>query len=79
MQDEKKTELTGMTCEEITKWVREAGMPCCFGIRVRDDRVCGVLYAVRARGGMIPPKGLTGYRYEQALDGAGYWVLRQEL
>ena len=59
--------------------VREAGMPCCFGIRVRDDRVCGMLYAVRARGGMIPPKGLTGYRYEQALDGAGYWVLRQEL
>lgn len=59
--------------------VREAGMPCCFGIRVRDDRVCGALYAVGARGGMIPPRGLTGYRYERALDGTGYWVLRQEL
>ena len=34
MQDEKKTELTGMTCEEITKWVREAGMPAFRGKQI---------------------------------------------
>ena len=56
---------------------REAGVDCCFGFRARDDRVCEVLYGVRARGGMVPPRGLQGYRYQRALDGSGYWVLRQ--
>lgn len=57
--------------------VREAGMRCCFGYRAQDDRVCEVLYGVQARGGLVPPKGLQGYRYERGLDGSGYWVLRQ--
>ena len=34
MQDEKKTELTGMTCGEITEWVREAGMPAFRGKQI---------------------------------------------
>lgn len=58
---------------------REAGMNCCFGICSREDRVAEVLYGVRARGGMIPPKGLQGYSYRQALDGAGYWVLQVKM
>ncbi len=34
MQDEKKTELTGMTCGEITEWVRGAGMPAFRGKQI---------------------------------------------
>ena len=34
MQDEKKTELTGMTREEITEWVREKGMPAFRGKQI---------------------------------------------
>lgn len=58
---------------------QESGMTCCFGYRAADDRVCEVLYGVRARGGLTPPKGLQGYRYERAADGGGYWVLRQRV
>lgn len=58
---------------------REAGLNCCFGYRVQGDRVTGLLYGVQARGGLTPPKGLQGYRYERASDGQGYWVLRQQV
>ena len=58
---------------------KEAGMQCCFGYRAEGDRVAEVLYGVRARGGLVPPRGLRGYRYERALDGSGYWVLRQRI
>ena len=34
MQDEKKMELTGMTCGEITEWVRGAGMPAFRGKQI---------------------------------------------
>lgn len=57
----------------------EAGMDCCFGYQTKEDRVNEVLYGVRARGSLMPPKGLQGYRYERALDGSGYWVLRQRV
>lgn len=56
---------------------QEAGMQCCFGYRTAGDRVAEVLYGVRARGSLIPPKGLQGYRYERGVDGSGWWVLRQ--
>ena len=59
--------------------VREGGMSCCFGYRAVNDRVSEVLYGVRARGGMVPPRGLQGYMYERMLDGGGYWVLRQRV
>lgn len=58
---------------------REAGLDCCFGYHVQGDRVTELLYAVQARGSMIPPKGLQGYQYERALDNSGYWVLRQSV
>ena len=58
--------------------VQQAGLPCCLGYRAEGDRVSAVLYAVRARGSMLPPKGLQGYRYERLADG-GYWVLRQRV
>ncbi|MBQ7455483.1 MAG: hypothetical protein IJS53_03470 [Clostridia bacterium] len=52
-----------------------AGARCCVARHATGDRVDGVLYAVQARGSLIPPKGLKGYRFEQLADG-GYWVLR---
>jgi len=59
--------------------VQEAGAVYCFGYFARNDRITEVMYGMQARGGMIPPKGLQGYRYERALDGSGYWVLRQRV
>lgn len=50
-----------------------------MGVRVGERRVTAVLYAVQARGGMLPPKGLAGYRYQRAADGKGYWTLIQEV
>ncbi|MBQ9197474.1 MAG: hypothetical protein IJ157_09595 [Clostridia bacterium] len=58
---------------------QEGGMSCCFGIRIVNDRVCEALYGVRARGGIAPPRGLEGYRFERMLDGGGYWTLRQRV
>lgn len=55
----------------------EAGMQCCFGYRAEEDRVAEVLYGVRARGGLSAPKGLQGYQYQRAVNGEGYWTLRQ--
>lgn len=48
---------------------------CCVGYRAQKDRVTQTVFAVRARGGLIPPKGLQGYRYQRGMDGAGYWTL----
>ena len=62
-----------------TVQVQEAGMRCCFGYRAQGDRVAEVLYAVQARGGMVTPRGLRGYRWERALDGSGWWTLRQRV
>lgn len=65
---------------EAPQWrtvqAREGGLDCCFGYRAENDRVAEVLYGVRARGALVPPRGLQGYRYERTADG-GYWVLRQ--
>ena len=63
----------------IWQKAHEAGMDCCFGYQTKEDCVSEVLYGVRARGSLMPPKGLQGYRYERALDGSGYWVLRQRV
>ena len=57
---------------------REAGMDCCFGYRAENDRVAETLYGVRARGGMTPPRGLNGYRFERGTEG-GYWILTQRV
>lgn len=62
-----------------TVQAQEGGMTCCFGYRVRNDQVSEVLYGVRARGSMVPPRGLQGYAYERMLDGSGYWTLRQRV
>lgn len=48
---------------------------CCVGYRAENDRVTQTVHAVRARGGLIPPKGLQGYRYQRGMDGQGYWTL----
>ena len=61
-----------------TVQVREGSVLYCLGRHVLSDRVDEVMYALRARGSMIPPKGLQGYRYERLADG-GYWVLRQKV
>ena len=45
----------------------------------RQMKSAARLYAVQARGGMLPPKGLAGYRYQRAADGKGYWTLIQEV
>ena len=58
---------------------QEGGVSCCFGYRASGDRVSEVLYGVRARGSMVPPRGLQGYGYERMLDGSGYWTLRQRV
>lgn len=48
------------------------GTEAYVGVHVQGDCTDAVLYAVRARGGMAPPKALRGYRYRQ-----GYWVLER--
>lgn len=58
---------------------QEAGMKCCFGYRAAEDRVAEVLYGVQARGGLTAPKSLQGYQYKRALQGEGYWTLRQRV
>ena len=63
----------------MLRWQHMGGVPCYVGVRVGERCVTGVLYAVQARGGMLPPKGLAGYRYQRAADGQGYWTLIQEL
>lgn len=63
----------------MIRWQHMGGAPCYVGVRVGERRVTAVLYAVQARGGMLPPKGLAGYRYQRAADGKGYWTLIQEV
>ena len=63
----------------MIRWQHRGGAPCYVGVRVGERRVTAVLYVVQARGGMLPPKGLAGYRYQRASDGQGYWTLIQEV
>lgn len=62
----------------MIRWQNIGGAPCYVGVRIGEERISAVMYAVKARGGLLPPKGLSGYRYQQGQDG-GYWTLVQAL
>lgn len=55
------------------------GAACHIGVRMHQGRVEEVMYAVQARGGMIAPRGLAGYRYQRAADGRGHWVMQRKV
>lgn len=62
----------------MIRWQNMGGAPCYVGVRIGEERILAVMYAVKARGGLLPPKGLAGYRYQHGQDG-GYWTLVQTL
>jgi len=59
--------------------VEGMGAPCYIGYRTQENRVCEIAWAVQARGAMLPPKGLEGYRYTRGANGAAYWLLTKSV
>lgn len=57
--------------------IRQAAY-CAVGRCVREDRVCGVAWAVPGNP-YRPPAPLAGYRFHLGKGGTGYWVLWKEL
>ena len=58
--------------------VQGSGVPCYAGYRVQEDRVCEVAWAVQARGAMLPPNGMQGYRYTRCAVGA-CWLMTKSV
>lgn len=52
---------------------------CFVGRRVQGGRVCEIAWALQARGAMLPPKGLEGYRYVRCADGKACWMLTKKV
>ena len=51
---------------------------CAAGRYMQDGRITKTAAAVRARGGLIQPKGLQGYSYVPTQAGQAYWMLIRE-
>ena len=51
---------------------------CAAGRYIQDGRITKTAVAVRARGGLIQPKGLQGYSYVRTEADQSYWMLIRE-
>lgn len=54
-----------------------SGGMCFAGYAAKGGRVVKTAYAVRAKGGLMQPKALQGYRYIRSETGEGYWMYFQ--
>lgn len=52
---------------------------CLVGRLAQNGRIIKTAYAVRAKGGLLQPKGLQGYSYVRGEAGEGYWMLQQDV
>lgn len=52
---------------------------CLVGRLVQNGCIIKTAYAVRAKGGLLQPKGLQGYDYIRGETGEGYWMLKQDV
>lgn len=52
---------------------------CLVGYLVKAGRIIKTAYAVRAKGGLIQPRGLQGYRYIRSETGEGFWLLEKDI
>jgi len=59
--------------------VQAAAPRCYVGYRAQGDRVCEMAWAVEARGALIPPKGLQGYRYTRCGNDRACWLLTKSV
>lgn len=78
-------------CFEKSKPVRVLPLPWRFaavpgtkgqylvGYLQKAGRIIKTAYAVRAKGGLLQPKGLQGYSYVRGEAGEGYWLLTQNV
>ncbi len=51
---------------------------CFAGYLPKAGRIIKTACAVRAKGGLLQPKGLKGYSYVRAESGEGYWLLEKD-
>lgn len=49
------------------------------GYLQKAGHIIKTAYAVRAKGGLLQPKGLQGYSYVRGEEGEGYWLLTQNV
>lgn len=63
------------------RFVRVLGMQgeYLIGCLTENDRITKTAYAVRAKGGLLQPKGLNGYDYVRTDTGECYWMLFQNV
>ena len=63
------------------RFVRVPGMQgeYLIGCLTENDRITKTAYAVRAKGGLLQPKGLQGYDYVRTDTGECYWMLLQDV
>lgn len=63
------------------RFVRVLGMQgeYLIGCLAENDRIVKTAYAVRAKGGLLQPKGLNGYDYVRTDAGENYWMLIQSV
>lgn len=78
-------------CFEKSKPVRVLPLPwrfavvpgtkgqCLVGYLAKADCIIKTAYAVRAKGGLLQPKGLQGYSYVRSETGEGYWLLEKDV
>lgn len=78
-------------CFEKSKPVRVLPLPwrfavvpgtkgqCLVGYLAKADSIIKTAYAVRAKGGLLQPKGLQGYSYVRSETGEGYWLLEKDV
>lgn len=52
---------------------------CLVGVLQKSGRIIKIAYAVRAKGGLLQPRGLQGYKYVRSESGEGYWLLEQSV
>ena len=56
-----------------------SGGMCFAGYAAKHGRVVKTAYAVRARGGLMQPKALQGYRFIRSEAGENYWMYVQSV
>lgn len=63
------------------RFVRVPGMQgeYLIGCLTENERITKTAYAVRAKGGLLQPKGLNGYDYVRTDTGECYWMLLQDV
>ncbi|MBR5231193.1 MAG: hypothetical protein IKW00_02970 [Clostridia bacterium] len=56
-----------------------SGGICFAGYAAKHGRIVKTAYAVRAKGGLMQPKALQGYKYVRSEAGEGFWMYVQSV